>query len=502
MLHRIRIATLAGVLLLTGPASGFALEGRIAYSADGNQHDVDDWASAPMALAIIHAFGAQERLVHFDYNSHLGNNHAYMCEQQTRATLTAAECYGFDKSVFIDDQAAQDAAVASIRDAVNASSAGDPLWMIVAGPVEVVYLGLAAADKDKLQFVTCISHATWNNDHSDEPPHHHHGPSVMTHTSRDVAAMGVKWVQIPGQWALHPQHGEGRERTQNWEPFAWMKAARDPRLRYIYRQMELESKPDVSDAGMVYYLFTGNEHATPDDLRNLLDKSERQDFPAECRGPLNEFEEVDGLVAVEAEHWHRLDKQDVRRWYIRVPRHYVDSGLHPEGRVRKDGFPFIAHAVDASSQAFLELGSETRRKDSDTLVLGENTAAAPGEMGVVTYRIFFNTPGRYRAWVRANSTGDHDDAIYVGIDDVWPAAENVLEVESPDGAWGWSCGAPADGKSASRGVHVDVATSGFHEVMFSMKDDGFEFDKFVLEAESRGFQPPAATGPSERPYQR
>jgi hypothetical protein len=42
--------------------------GRIAYSADGNFNDPDDWAASPVALAILAECGVKDRLVHFDYN--------------------------------------------------------------------------------------------------------------------------------------------------------------------------------------------------------------------------------------------------------------------------------------------------------------------------------------------------------------------------------------------------------------------------------------------------
>ena len=42
--------------------------GRIAWSADGNHNDPDDWAASPLALVIFAACGARDRLVHFDYN--------------------------------------------------------------------------------------------------------------------------------------------------------------------------------------------------------------------------------------------------------------------------------------------------------------------------------------------------------------------------------------------------------------------------------------------------
>lgn len=44
--------------------------GRIAVTADGNQHDKDDWGASPLGLAILAQRGLQANVVHYDYNSH------------------------------------------------------------------------------------------------------------------------------------------------------------------------------------------------------------------------------------------------------------------------------------------------------------------------------------------------------------------------------------------------------------------------------------------------
>jgi predicted amidohydrolase len=57
----------------SGPFDGKRFQGRIAYSADGNHNDPDDWAASPLVLALIAAAGAKEQLIHFDYNCILPN---------------------------------------------------------------------------------------------------------------------------------------------------------------------------------------------------------------------------------------------------------------------------------------------------------------------------------------------------------------------------------------------------------------------------------------------
>ena len=44
-----------------GPFDGQTFRGRIAYSADGNHNDEDDWAATPVALAIFAEAGLKAR---------------------------------------------------------------------------------------------------------------------------------------------------------------------------------------------------------------------------------------------------------------------------------------------------------------------------------------------------------------------------------------------------------------------------------------------------------
>ena len=48
--------------------------GRIAYSADGNNRDRDDLFASAVTIAMFKAFGVSDKVVHFDYNSILGED--------------------------------------------------------------------------------------------------------------------------------------------------------------------------------------------------------------------------------------------------------------------------------------------------------------------------------------------------------------------------------------------------------------------------------------------
>src|SRR5918996_1369030 len=132
-----------------GPYVAGKFQGRIAYSADGNHNDPDDWAASPVALAILAECGLKDRLVHFDYNCILPQTDREWEKIHADSVLGAAAHYAYDKSVFHDCRKNLDGALASIVKAINASSADDPLYFIVAGPMEVPVRGIEKADPAK-----------------------------------------------------------------------------------------------------------------------------------------------------------------------------------------------------------------------------------------------------------------------------------------------------------------------------------------------------------------
>src|SRR5262249_49805970 len=146
-----------------GPFEKGRFQGRIAWSADGNHNDPDDWIASPMALAIFAECGVKDRLVHFDYNCILTQTNAEWERTHAQSVLGAAQQYGYDRSVFHDCQHAVEGAVASIARAINESSADNPLYFVIAGPMEVPFRGIEKAEVDKRKFVYCISHSNWND---------------------------------------------------------------------------------------------------------------------------------------------------------------------------------------------------------------------------------------------------------------------------------------------------------------------------------------------------
>jgi hypothetical protein len=76
--------------------------------------------------------------------------------------------YGLDKDK--DEKAYYDAsgqeAQPELVSAINAQQSSR-LWIIGAGPMQTIYKSLQAADLDKLEYVTLISHSISNNKHAE-----------------------------------------------------------------------------------------------------------------------------------------------------------------------------------------------------------------------------------------------------------------------------------------------------------------------------------------------
>ena len=186
------------------------------------------------------------------------------------------------------------------------------------------------------------------------------------------------------------------------------------------------------------------------------------------------FEEKNGLVAVEAEHYYTQSLSEIRKWEI------VDT----------------AHSKKASGNRYLECLPDTRITHDDKLTAGENFSNKAGQMAILHYQIYFNNPGKYYVWVRAFSTGSEDNGIHVGMDDTWPESGQRMQWCEGKNEWTW------DSKQRTLEVHcgvpelifLEIGNPGLHDIQFSMREDGFEFDKFVM---TKAYDKPVGTGPEE-----
>ncbi len=228
--------------------------GRIALSHDGNG-DPDDIGALPAELAMIAYAGLRSRLVHVHYLSQVWDrksmSHKRLGEMEASA-LEGADRFGWDRKVFFnaltahrDADGGRNACTDHLVAAMEASTAEDPLWLCVAGPFETVWQAAKRCDPGKRPHVKIVTHSGHNDKNA--------GKGDAHHTRKDVEALGSPVVDIRDQ-------NRGFSTRKDFAPWQWLETHADADLRWVYARMKAGGKADISDAGMVYYLLTGDEN--------------------------------------------------------------------------------------------------------------------------------------------------------------------------------------------------------------------------------------------------
>ena len=201
------------------------------------------------------------------------------------------------------------------------------------------------------------------------------------------------------------------------------------------------------------------------------------------------FEETNGILAIEAEYFYQQSATNLRQWYITAKDKWARPGNDGDG----------PHVKNASNNAYIEILPDTRVTHADKLIDGENFSGTPGVAAVVHYKAYFNNPGRYYVWVRAHSTGSEDNGIHVGIDGDWPESGQRMQWCEGKYTWRWDskqrtdkqhCGVPWQ-------IYLDIDKAGEHDIQFSMREDGFEIDKFIF-VNDTNYKPGETMGPDIR----
>ena len=195
--------------------------------------------------------------------------------------------------------------------------------------------------------------------------------------------------------------------------------------------------------------------------------------------------ERNGVAAVEAENFVKQTKTSKRQWYFQDG---TKNTPKPD--------PDPSHHGSASGGGYLEILPDTRVTHGDPLVNGESFSNTPGVVAIIDYRVRFSSPGKYFVWVRTYSTGSEDNGIHVGLNGSWPASGQRMQWCAGKNQWTWEskqrtganhCGEP-------QLIFLNIPSAGVHTISFSMREDGFEFDKFVL---SKAYTKPTGNGPAQ-----
>jgi hypothetical protein len=206
--------------------------------------------------------------------------------------------------------------------------------------------------------------------------------------------------------------------------------------------------------------------------------------------------EAGGLVVVEAEHFTSADSDGFGLGPVRIPfnnRNWIlQAGSQAGPTPDPDGY----HG-GASGDAYLECLPDTRVTHDDPFTDGsfyEDTTGA-----ALHYEITFENAGTYYVWVRQFSTGTEDNGLHVGVDgDLSPSGQKMQWCGPNE--WRWS-NAQRDTGGTPCGVNgtimVTVPSAGLHTISFYQREDGFEFDRFLMTTDA-GFAP-SGGGPVESP---
>lgn len=191
------------------------------------------------------------------------------------------------------------------------------------------------------------------------------------------------------------------------------------------------------------------------------------------------FEEKDGFLEVEAEAFHNnSNNESPRKWYLRS-----EKSPAPFSKVTD-------HTASASGKSYIEALPDTRVTHGDALIQGENFFPVPGTGGVVSYKVKINNPGTYYVWVKAYSSGPEDNGLHVGVDGAWPESGQRIQLCKGKNKWTWSSAqrVPENHCGYAQTITLNFENAGEYVISFSMREDGFELDKWIL-AKDNNFIP-------------
>ncbi len=253
-------------------------KGRLAVVADGNSPDPDDIGATAVMFGILSQAKLTDRLVHLSHSCDLDP-----FKGQSRQTINAQDeqrrqqkldelsdegirLYGPFKNLrdHYNCREDQQGATNDLRDAINASTENDPLWIIEAGEPDLIGYALEAANINARKHVHVISH----------------------HPANDNSGDYFTWQQILDFGVQEHQIGDQNVKLQTavtaWD---WAKSHQHAGIAYIWDMLDYAEKDgvvgfqnnkfDCSDAGMVYWWLSGANKggetlSTPKDMKDLL----------------------------------------------------------------------------------------------------------------------------------------------------------------------------------------------------------------------------------------
>lgn len=184
------------------------------------------------------------------------------------------------------------------------------------------------------------------------------------------------------------------------------------------------------------------------------------------------YSEINGQVTIEAEDFSSQHLDNKRRWITVLSQ----QASHPYADNDQP------HHQGSSGIGYIELLPDTRTNHNEKLIVGENFSDKPGTSSILSYPVYFNTPGKYYVWARAYSTGTEDNGIHIGLNGDWPNTSSSLQFCKGKHQWTWSSAQRVKSNhcGTSNTIFFNIKKAGTHTIQLSMREDGFELDKLIL----------------------
>ncbi len=269
-------------------ANGQALNynfNRIACSADGNAQpdlaytgkynyaDPDDWGATPATLAMIAKLKLQDKLAHYSYNNFMPSPpHTTVINYMKLGVSGAIRRWKFNKNVFFDVGEKKEQAIRHLQKELEKSTKENPLYFIHMGPSEFFYQAVARVvekgSAEALSHVIVISHSGYNDNHLRRPNHHTMKQVIKLSENR------IQYKKIKDQNSKNSPT-KGWSSLHDWRVWDWLKNHKNKDIAWLWTCMKMhkELRADISDAGMIYYLFTGDEDGNPEKFKAFLGDS-------------------------------------------------------------------------------------------------------------------------------------------------------------------------------------------------------------------------------------
>ncbi|RED95981.1 Ig-like domain-containing protein [Marinoscillum furvescens] len=302
--------TWGGTVTASAPAADAGQT--FTYNSAWQRGDEDDWSATPAALAMLANAGLESKLVHYSYNNFIGSPpHTSSRNVMKEGVDGALERWtDFDASVFYDVSADNEAAINHLADQIKISTESDPLYFISMGPSEFLYQALEKVKADgkesSINHFHIISHSNYNDNHIRREHHRR-----IEHILNDFpVSEGVNYTRIKDQnqssnlhngWSSSKVNG-----AKNWSPYHFLRDHFDQDCVFLWDMLNADaslSKPDISDAGMVWYLLNDDQDGNPGKLKTKFINGIKPGSNPEPDGycPATEIYETDGLLVFEAE---------------------------------------------------------------------------------------------------------------------------------------------------------------------------------------------------------